>query len=407
LGDKKMQFYTKLGPRFAGTLINLFILVCLISLASVGLAQEAVTSPEQSVSAGAAEETAPSFPYIAEITDDNVNIRSGPGTNYYRCGKLKAGDRVKVVGSQFSWSRIVPPAGSFSWISKQYVSIDPSNPTIGTVTGDAVRVYAGSEQLKPIHSTTVQLKFNRGDKVRLLGEEEGDYYKIAPPAGTYLWVSTKYTSALGPVGEVELIVERKVEPKADTRAVFYVKTAVEAEKLREYYGLQKQIEAEQSKPMARQNYANIKKKFAEIANNKEAGKATRYSEFTIKQIEGFELALAVGKEARLQDEQLQQIREQIEKARATKLSQVRELGRFAVIGQFQTSNIYAGRAELIHYRITDDSGKTLCYAVASGSASEMDLGEFLGRKVGLVGTIEPHPQTAGALVRFAGIVDLQ
>jgi len=395
-----MQSYTKF--------INLFILVYLISLlASVGLAQETVTSPEQSVSAGAAEETVPSFPYIAEITSDNVNIRSGPGTNYYRCGKLKAGDRVKVVGSQFSWSRIVPPADSFSWISKQYVNIDPSNPTIGTVTGDAVRVYAGSEQLKPIHSTTVQLKFNRGDKVRLLGEEEGDYYKIAPPAGTYLWVSTKYTSALGPVGEVELIVERKVEPKTDTRAVVYTKAAVETKKLREYYGLQEQIKAEQSKPMAQQNYANIKKKFAKIANNKEAGKAARYSEFTIKQIESFELALAVGKEVRLQDGQLRQIREQIEKARATKLSQVRELGRFAVIGQFQTSNIYAGRAELIHYRIIDDSGKTLCYALASGSASELDLGEFLGRKVGLVGTIEPHLQTAGALVRFAGIVDLQ
>jgi hypothetical protein len=314
---------------------------------------------------------------------------------------------VKVVGSQFSWSRIVPPAGSFSWISKQYVNIDPSNPTIGTVTGDAVRVYAGSEQLKPIHSTTVQLKFNRGDKVRLLGEEEGDYYKIAPPAGTYLWISTKYTSALGPVGEVELIVERKVEPKADTRAVVYTNAAVEAKKLREYYGLQEQIKAEKSKPMAQQNYANIKKKFAKIANNKEAGKAARYSEFTIKQIEGFELALAVGREVRLQDGQLQQIRERIEKARAAKLSQVRELGRFAVIGQFQTSNIYAGRAELIHYRIVDDSGKTLCYALASGPASELDLGEFLGRKVGLVGTIEPHPQTAGALVQFAEIVDLQ
>ena len=159
--------------------------------------------------------------------------------------------------------------------------------------------------------------------------------------------------------------------------------------------------------MAQQNYANIKKKFAKIANNKEAGKAARYSEFTIKQIEGFELALVVGKEVRLQDGQLQQIREQIEKARAAKLSQVRELGRFAVIGQFQTSNIYAGRAELIHYRIVDDSGKTLCYALASGSASELDLGEFLGREVGLVGTIEPHPQTAGALVQFAEIVDLQ
>jgi len=319
-----MQFYTKFT--------NLFILVCLISLASVGLAQEAVTSPEQSASAGAAEETAPSFPYIAEITGDNVNIRSGPGTNYYQCGKLEAGDRVKVVGSQFSWSRIVPPAGSFSWISKQYVSIDQDNPAIGTVTGNAVRVYAGSEQLKPIHSTTVLLKFNRGDKVSLMGEEEGDYYKILPPAGTYLWVLTEYINWLGSVGEVELIVEPPAAPKADTEAAVYTDISVEAKKLKEYYALQNQLESERAKPWAEQNYAAIKKKFAEIAEIKEAGKAARYSEFAIKQIEGCELALAVAQEVRLQDKQLQQIKERIEKARARKLAQVPELGRFAVIG---------------------------------------------------------------------------
>ena len=383
------------------------MLVCFVTLASASFAQEAATLPEKPVSAGQAGETVPSFPYIAEITDDNVNIRSGPGTNYYRCGKLNKADRVKVVGSQFSWSRIVPPPGSFSWISKQYVSIAPDNPAIGVVTGDAVRVYAGSEFLKPIHSTTVQLKFNRDDKVKLMGEEEGDYYKIAPPAGTYLWVSTRYTKPLGPVGEVPLIVEPKTEPKPDIPVVVPTNIPLEAKKLKEYHALQKQIEAERAKSMAEQNYAAVKKMLLKIANNKEAGKAARYSEFAVKQIERYELALAVDKEVRLQDSQLQQIRQRIEKARVTKLAQVPELGRFAVIGWFQTSNIYGPEEELKHYRIIDDSGKTACYALPRGLALKMDLSKLVGRKVGLVGTIEPHPETAGALVRFAEIVDLQ
>ncbi|UCF43561.1 MAG: SH3 domain-containing protein [Planctomycetota bacterium] len=127
-------------------LIHLTI-VCLITLASVGSAQEA----------------APSFPYVAEVTAENVNIRSGPGTNYYRCGQINRGDAVKVVASKHSWSHIVPPPGSFSWISKQYIHIDADNPTVGIVTGDAVRVYAGSERLKPIHRTTLLLKLKRGD----------------------------------------------------------------------------------------------------------------------------------------------------------------------------------------------------------------------------------------------------
>ncbi len=402
-----MQPHTKLEPRFAGTLINLFILVCLISLASVGFGQEAATSPLESVSAVEAEEAEPSFPYVAEITDDNVNIRSGPGTNYYRCGKLKAGDRVKVVASKHSWSHIVPPAGSFSWISKQYVSIDPDNPSVGTVTGDAVRVYAGSDLLKPIHSTTVQLHLNKGDKVRLMGEEMDDYYKIAPPTGAYLWVLTQYTKPLGAVGEVPLLVEPQAEPEAGIPAVVPTSIPLESEKLKEYYALAKQIEAERAKPMAQQNYANFKKSLAEIAGNKEAGKAARYSEFAIKRIERYELALVVDKEVQLQDSQLQRIRERIEKARATQLAQVPELGEFVVIGQFQTSEIYGPEEELKHYRIIDDSGQTICYALPEGSASLVDLSELVGRKVGLVGTVEPHPQTKSALVRFTEITELK
>ncbi len=387
-----MQSHTKF--------INLFILVCLISLASVGFGQEAATSPPESVSAAEVEET---FPYVAEITDDNVNIRSGPGTNYYRCGKLNAGDRVKVVASKHSWSHIVPPAGSFSWISKQYVSIDPDNPGIGVVTGDAVRVYTGSDLLKPIHSTTVQLHLNKGDKVRLMGEEMGDYYKIAPPTGAYLWVLTQYTKLLGPVGEVPLIVE----PQAKPPEVVPTSISVDSGKLKEYYALAEQIEAERAKPMAQQNYAKVKKALDELAGNKEAGKAARYSEFALKQVGRFELALAVDKEVRLQDSQLQDICERIEKSRAAELAQVPELGGFTAVGQFQTSEIYGPEEELKHYRIIDDSGQTVCYALPEGSASQVDLSKLVGRKVGLVGTVEPHPQTKNALVRFSEITELK
>ena len=127
-----MQSYTKL-----------FIIVAIACLASTGFAQ--VTA-----AAGAPDEAGDlTFPHFAEITGDNVYVRSGPGTNFYHCGKLNTGDKVKVVGKHFSWSRVVPPAGSFSWISMQYVTIDPANPKVGNVAGDRVRVYAGSDFVKP------------------------------------------------------------------------------------------------------------------------------------------------------------------------------------------------------------------------------------------------------------------
>ncbi|GAH19435.1 unnamed protein product, partial [marine sediment metagenome] len=113
-----------------------FTLVILAVLASAGFGREAAGPPERAASAGGAEESVLSFPYVAEITGDNVNIRSGRGTNYYGCGKLNKGDRVKVVNHLLGWSCIVPPTGSFSWISTQYIGIDPDKPTVGIVTGD-------------------------------------------------------------------------------------------------------------------------------------------------------------------------------------------------------------------------------------------------------------------------------
>jgi hypothetical protein len=378
--------------------IKLFIFVILACLVSAGFAQEVATSVREepaAVTGDPNEADTPSFPYVAEITGDNLYVRSGPGTNYYHCGQLNKGDRVKVVDRQFSWSCIVPSAGSFSWISMQYVKIDPNDPTTGNVTGDSVRVYAGSDYVKPLYSTTLQGKLNRGEKVKLLGEQMDDYYKIAPPPFAYLWISTEFTEPLGPVSEVPVAEPNEpveVAPAADP---------VEA-RLEEYYALEKQVKAEQAKPMGQQNYATIRKALVRIVNDKASGKAARYAEFMVKQVEGFELALAVAKEVQLQNKQLQKIKGGIDKARARRLAEVQDMGRFAVVGKFATSTAYGPG----HYRIVGQSGKTICYAVPAGKASTTDLGRHVDRKVGLVGAIEAHPQTAGALVRFTKVVEI-
>lgn len=393
--------------------IKSFVLIILVGSTSVGFVRGAAAPPGRDTATTAgdpAKAAVPSFPYAAEITNDEVPIRSGPGTNYYICGKLNKAGKVNVVGSQFSWSRIVPPAGSFSWISMRYISIDPDNPAIGIVTADGIRIYAGSEYREPIHSETLQLKLNRGDKVKLMGKQKADYYKIAPPTGAYLWISTKYTKPLVAAGEVpRTVVTPIVDTKTDTKTPIRTNISVESEKLKEYYALEKQIQAERAKPIDQQNYANIEKALKKIADNKEAGKAVRYSEFSIKQIKRFELALKVAEAVRLQNENLQETKKGIEKARATRLAQVENLGRFAVIGQFQTSSIYSSEAGLKHYRITrrtNDTDATVCYALPVGPASKIVLSKLAGLKVGLIGTISPHPQTARVLVKFTEIVEL-
>lgn len=348
----------------------------------------------------------PALPYVAEVTGNDVYLRSGPGTNYYQCGKLNKTTRVTVVARQFSWSCIVPPPGSFSWVSKQYVVPEANDPNTGSVTGENVRIWAGSDDFKPIHSTTLQAKLNKGDKVKLLGEEAGDYYKIAPPPGAYLWASSEYLRPLGPAGIIPIIAMDSNIPGRPATAVTVIQPSTESVKLKEYYFLQKQIDAERAKPVDQQDYTVAKKALEGITAVKDAGKAARYAKFTLNQIEKFELAKTVSEQIRQQDDYLQQVRQKIEQAKAEKMAQVPALGKFAVIGQLQTSNIYGDSAATKHYRIVDDSGKTICYAVPDGAAAGMDLSSFIASRVGLIGTIEPNASTGGALVTFTEIVKL-
>ena len=421
------------------TYFKSFILIILVGFASVGFARQAARPPgapppgiESAIKPGDANKPgAPSFPYDAEVTEDNAPVRCGSGTNFYICGKLKKGDKVKVVSSNFGWSRIVPPTGSFSWISMRYVSIDPDNPDTGIVTTDGIRVYAGSEQREPIHSETLQLKLTRGDEVKLIGKQTRDYFKIVPPAGAYLWVSTKYTKPLAaPVVKVTppVIVTPAVDPntdpntdtktdtKIDTKTVTksdtndikaLIPTTIsgESENLKAYYTLEKLIKAERAKPLNQQNYTNIKKALTVIAANKDAGKAAKYSEYALRQIKGFELAMVITKEVQLQNEELKKSQEGIDKARAASLAQVEALGKYAIIGKFQTSNIF-GSGPVKRYRIMDDKGKTVCYASPTGPIAKKDLSKLAGSKVGLIGKIEASPQISGALVRFTEIVQL-
>lgn len=382
--------------------VNLFIITVLTVLVSMGWVKSsaAATGSNQQVDVS-------SFPYTAEITGDDVYVRSGPGTNFYHCGKLKSGDKVKVVDKQFSWSRVVPPAGSFSWISMDYVTIAPADSSTGTVTGDNVRVYAGSDYVKPLYSTTLQGKLSKGEKVKLLGEQMDGYYKIAPPAFAYLWVSTQFTKPLPePVKATPApsAVEKQVEPNepADMNAPTKVVEMPEAPKtpLEKYRELKEKVEAERAKPADQQNYTDLKKALLEIANDEKAGNAARYAQFVVGQIEGYELALAVVKEVQLQNQQLEKINAKIEKAKETRLAEVESMGKFAVVGEFQTYQTYGPG----NYRIVDEDGKMVCYALPSEAASQMDLSSYIGQKVGLVGTIEPHLPTKKALVRFTQIV---
>jgi uncharacterized protein YgiM (DUF1202 family) len=399
--------------RFSSIFLAIIATVLVVSAGFVQGAATPRTSPATIAPRDPNITNTPSYPYDALVTGDRVKIRSGPGTNFYHCGFLNRGDRVTVVSRQFSWSRIVPPAGTFSWISEQYVKIDPANPSIGIVTGNSVRVYAGSDYQKAMYSTTKQGLLDMGEKVKLLGEQSDGYYKIAPPSFAYLWVSTQYMKMapkLVDTPNVPTTVEPLPQGPNDTNAVAVEAITPEptlppAPKtfLQKYRDLQKRVETERKKLLNEQDYTELKKGLTEIAKDKESGRVARYAEFVLGQIESYELVLAVNKQVKLQSEQLEKTETGIEKAKEERLAQVKNTGKYAVTGVFQTYATFGPG----NYKIVDSNGKMICYALPTGAISRMDLKSIIGKKVGLVGTIEPHLPTKKALVRFTQITVME
>ena len=85
------------------------------------------------------------YPAEMVITLPEVEVRSGPTTQYYATSKLKYGDKVLVLREseqQKGWLAIKPPRGSFSWIDARFIK--QTNATDGIVTSPAARVLVGS-----------------------------------------------------------------------------------------------------------------------------------------------------------------------------------------------------------------------------------------------------------------------
>ena len=409
---------------------SIIVLVCGLCLPVIG-AQPGNTAP-------AAEANAmnlPAFPFLAEITGDDVYVRSGPGTQYYNCGKAGKDEKVKVVGNKFSWLQIVAPTGSYSWISKQYVQIDPQNNTSGTVIGEAVRVYAGSDEVQPMHSTSMQVKLNKGDKVTIVGEEKDGYCKIAPPEGAYLWVSSQHAKPLGtlmaPAQTTTSVMPTTAHPVPATPfpansgslkpqasspnepndpnmpSPAPAPITLEEQRMSQVQVLKEKVEAERTKPAADQNFADIKKELMEVAGDKQSPRAARNAQSLLKVIERCELSQEIAKAVKVQEEQFGKTQQQIESAKNEQLSKFEDKSIFAVIGKLLESPLFAETPGAKYYRVVDENGKTLCYARPTGVIADVDLSKFVDKKVGLVGTTEANAEMGEAVVQFTNIIEVQ
>ncbi len=139
----------------------------------------------------------PAFPYKAYVTADDVYVRSGPGENYYPTDQLKAGTEVEVYRHDpGGWYAIRPPKDSFSWVSSRHLQLDGNN--LATVTDERRRgPRRQPHERDPRRDPGPPAQGRSGRSARASPQRRGQsapaaWYKIAPPAGEFRWISGRF-----------------------------------------------------------------------------------------------------------------------------------------------------------------------------------------------------------------------
>ncbi len=122
-----------------------------------------------------------SFPFLAQVISERVNIRAGQSQNFEKLCQLDKGEEVVVVGKDFSWYKVQIPPGTPVYVSDKYVRL--ISDMEGEITGDRVNVRPSAKV-----ESTILGQVEKGSRVRVLEKISG-WYKIAPPSRVFGWVA--------------------------------------------------------------------------------------------------------------------------------------------------------------------------------------------------------------------------
>ena len=146
------------------------------------------------------------FPFLAEVSAPNVNIRAGQDFNFEKLGRLTKGSAVIVVGKSYSWYKIKLPSGAQSYVSQDFVEVGDLSSGEGLIKADRVNIRAGAGQ-----NFTAMGQLKKGSPVKILEKISG-WYRIEPIEGTYGWISQQYLTFKS--NQVPSVTPASIEPVA-------------------------------------------------------------------------------------------------------------------------------------------------------------------------------------------------
>lgn len=337
-----------------------------------------------------------------EVTANDVYVRSGDSTNHYTVCKLDAGARVAILGQRGAWFEIVPPPGTFSLISGDYV--DSADNQTGLVSGDNVRVRAGS--MLNDNKYTVQTMLKKGAPVTILGRNPDGFLRIKPPAGASLWIHSDFVARIkaapGTVPTGASATGTGSAPQAKTASVGGVLgSAVPAgagsrragatlagstpwrEQLDE---IDVAAKAEVAKAPVGRDFTDVIERYRVVSQQSEDEYARVFAVTRLEQIDNMvTLAAAVQKIQRLGDAADAKRRAYLsDRATIPPVAPLDPSG-IQIQGELRVSALYPPGSTIRRYRLIDPTAsfaRTIGY-VEIPPGSDIDPAGFLGRYVGV------------------------
>ncbi len=335
---------------------------------------------------------------IGTVAGNDVYVRSGFHQNYYPVTKLNKGDKVTVLGEEYGWLKILPPAGCYSLVEK--VLIDKVDDQAGTANGEAM-VYAGSNLNDRRYAKQVRLA--KGDTVQLIGEtSDGGFYKIQPPAGSTLWIKAdlvdrggKSEPKIEKVEPGELLAEAggpATKPAAapvakgpsSTRPSTDVLAGKTAETQMDINAIEALVSAETTKPLNERSFEPIIARLRPLAGQSSDPVAQEYAKIRIRHLEEeIEIIKAV-REIRESKEAAISAADRIaaERARIV-VAPVAPMVDIAVRGEIRVSNIFDGLGgKPKRWRVVSPDDRTIAF-IEVPQGSPIDPVQYYGKYVGI------------------------
>ena len=408
----------------------------------------AVTDIGQSA---AAELTAIEGAYLGQIIGERVRVRSGPAEVYYPTAMLDKDQQVLVLEVQRGWARIEPTPQCFSWISKKYVNlqgtaavvegdqntktmtavdvsevesqnetapavvIDATDDLVGkealwaVVTGNNVRVRAGSIKVPPANADSVQMKLGRGSRVLVIGQRD-DYYKIACPKGAAFYISADFVKKIGPATTA---AAEKLRNQVSTQVADGVvgkpgEAGLLTKEQSSYRELAKALAQERSKPISQQDFSTIRQDIEKLNQQTKSPAIKASTDTLLRQLARSETSLNLWEKSQEQDQKLQvtlaNIESKIKQLSAENEPAGKTASDLVIKGEITKSAVFTAENQNRRFLILDESGNINCYAI-SGSAS-LDLNQWAGKTVAMMGQMHYDSFSKTRVLTVTHIVEL-